>query len=124
MRVQGAPYVMEVTDGSSRGIPIDEKRYEGYCIDLIEQISKELGFKYKYELVPDNMYGNYNAKKKSWNGLIRRLLDRVCKIIEFYKNPFPKNPMQMQNMCESRTSSFILILLITSCRKRISQFAI
>jgi hypothetical protein len=76
--MQGAPYVMEVQDGSMRGVAIEQKRYEGYCIDLIEQISKELGFKYTFELVPDNKYGNYDEKTKSWNGLIKRLLDRVC----------------------------------------------
>jgi len=76
--MQGAPYVMEVMDGSMRGVAIEQRRFEGYCIDLIEQISKELGFKYTFELVPDNKYGNYDEKIKSWNGLIKRLLDRVC----------------------------------------------
>ncbi|XP_011152744.1 glutamate receptor ionotropic, kainate 2 [Harpegnathos saltator] len=72
----GAPYVMEVTDGSTRGIMIDQKRYEGYCIDLIEEIAQHLKFQYKFELVPDGQYGNFNPKTKTWNGLIRRLLDR------------------------------------------------
>lgn len=69
---------MEVTDGSTRGVLIDQKRYEGYCIDLIELIAKELGFKYTFELIP-GPYGNYDPKIKNWNGLIRRLLDHVCK---------------------------------------------
>ncbi|XP_032663311.1 glutamate receptor ionotropic, kainate 2-like [Odontomachus brunneus] len=72
----GAPYVMEVTDGSTRGILIDQKRYEGYCIDLIDYIAKHLNFKYKFELVPDGQYGSYNVKTKMWDGLIKRLLDR------------------------------------------------
>ncbi|XP_072764014.1 glutamate receptor ionotropic, kainate 2 [Anoplolepis gracilipes] len=62
---EGAPYVMEVVDGSSRGFLIDQKRYEGYCIDLIELIAKDLGFKYTFELVPG-----------AYNNLINRLLDR------------------------------------------------
>lgn len=69
--------MIEVTDGSTRGILIDQKRYEGYCIDLIEHIAKHLNFKYKFEIVPDGQYGTYNPKTKSWNGLIKRLLDRV-----------------------------------------------
>lgn len=69
---------MEVTDGSMRGTIIDQKRYEGYCIDLISDIAALLNFKYKFELVPDGKYGNYDAETKSWNGLIRRLLDHVC----------------------------------------------
>ncbi|KMR04997.1 glutamate ionotropic kainate 2 [Lasius niger] len=72
---EGEPYVIEVTDGSTRGVLIDQKRYEGYCIDLIELIAKHLGFKYTFELIP-GPYGSYDPKTKSWNGLIRRLLDR------------------------------------------------
>ncbi|XP_047363225.1 glutamate receptor ionotropic, kainate 2-like [Vespa velutina] len=71
----GEPYVIEVTDGSTRGIAIDKKYYEGYCIDVIENIAKILKFKYSFMLVPDNQYGSYNPKKKSWNGLMRLLLD-------------------------------------------------
>lgn len=65
---QGAPYLMEVTDGQQRGYLIENKYYEGYCIDLIAAIAEQLGFKYQYELVP----GPYN-------GLINRLVERVCK---------------------------------------------
>ncbi|XP_003706416.2 glutamate receptor ionotropic, kainate 2 isoform X2 [Megachile rotundata] len=72
----GPPYVMEVTDSATRGILIEQKRYEGFCIDLIEEISKLLKFKYEFELVPDGNYGSYVKETKQWNGLIRRLLDR------------------------------------------------
>lgn len=71
----GEPYVIEVTDGSTRGVPIDKKYYEGYCIDVIENIAKILKFKYSFMLVPDNQYGSYVPKTKSWNGLIKLLLD-------------------------------------------------
>lgn len=71
----GPPYVMEVTDSATRGILIEQTRYEGFCIDLIEEISKQLNFKYEFELVPDGAYGTYNKETKQWNGLIRRLLD-------------------------------------------------
>lgn len=74
---QGPPYVMEVTDSATRGILIEQTRYEGFCIDLIEEISKQLNFKYEFELVPDGAYGTYNKETKQWNGLIRRLLDHV-----------------------------------------------
>lgn len=52
-------------------------RFEGYSIDLIDGIAKILGFKYVFEIVPDNMYGSYNKETKQWNGLVRHLLDRV-----------------------------------------------
>lgn len=78
--IQSPPYIIEVTDGSARGVPIDQKRYEGYCIDLIEEIAKFIGFKYDFEIVPDGQHGTYIEKTKTWNGLIKRLLDRVSKI--------------------------------------------
>lgn len=52
-------------------------RYEGFSVDLIDGISKKLGFKYILRLVDDNQYGSYNKETKKWNGLVKELLDRV-----------------------------------------------
>lgn len=52
-------------------------RFEGYSMDLIDEISKILGFKYVFELVPDNAIGAYDEKTKKWNGMVKQLLDRV-----------------------------------------------
>lgn len=57
-------------------------RFEGYAIDLIDSISKILGFQYRFELVPDNNYGSFNKQTKKWNGLVKHLLDRVNNIKE------------------------------------------
>lgn len=54
-------------------------RFEGYSIDLIDAISKILGFKYIFELTPDGAYGSYNKETKKWNGLVKQLLDHVSK---------------------------------------------
>lgn len=59
------------------------QRFEGYSVDLIEGISQVLGFKYELELVPDNKYGSYNKKTKTWDGLVKHLLDRVSIIMAF-----------------------------------------
>lgn len=56
---------------------VGNDRYEGYSLDLIDEISKILGFKYVFELVPDNAYGSYNKETKKWNGLVKQLLDHV-----------------------------------------------
>ncbi|XP_015112728.1 glutamate receptor ionotropic, kainate 2 [Diachasma alloeum] len=74
----GDPYVMEVSDGSARGAPFmgTNKRYEGYAIDLIDELSQLLKFKYQFELVPDNEYGKEDPDTRQWNGLIGRLLRR------------------------------------------------
>lgn len=52
-------------------------RYRGYVMDLIDEIAKEIGFKYEFYLVPDGNYGSYNKVTKKWDGLIKELLDRV-----------------------------------------------
>nr|QHN69187.1 ionotropic receptor 5 [Sirex nitobei] len=76
----GAPFLMEVTDGSSRGVLIDNKRYEGFSVDLIAEIANILRFKYEFELVPDGRYGSYNHETKSWDGLVKRLLDHDAQL--------------------------------------------
>lgn len=49
-------------------------------MDLIEGISQILGFKYELELVKDNKYGSYNKETKTWDGLVKHLLDRVSMV--------------------------------------------
>lgn len=56
-------------------------RYEGYSVDLIDSIAKILGFKYNFELTPDNKYGSFNKVTKKWDGLVKQLLDRVSKML-------------------------------------------
>lgn len=58
-------------------------RFEGYSINLIDEIAKELNFKYEFTLAPDGKYGSYNKVTKKWDGLIKQLLDRVS--LSFYK---------------------------------------
>lgn len=55
-------------------------RYEGFSMDLIAAIAKELRFQFRLELVPDNKYGSYNKVTKKWDGLVKQLLDRVSKM--------------------------------------------
>ncbi|XP_063986144.1 glutamate receptor ionotropic, kainate 2-like isoform X2 [Diachasmimorpha longicaudata] len=75
---KGEPYVMDVLDGSSRGAVFlgTTTRYEGYAVDLIEELAKILKFSYNFELVPGNKYGNEDANTRQWDGLIGRLLRR------------------------------------------------
>ena len=44
-------------------------QFEGYGIDLVEEISKILEFKYVFQIVKDKAYGAKNAKGE-WNGMI------------------------------------------------------
>lgn len=49
--------------------------WKGYCIDLIEQLSKEMNF--KYELVVKNNFGELDPVTNQWNGLIGGLVEGV-----------------------------------------------
>ncbi len=45
-------------------------RYEGYSVDIINEISQILGFNYTIKLVEDGAYGSYNKQTGKWNGMI------------------------------------------------------
>lgn len=49
---------------------------EGYCVDLLAQLSQRLGFKYNLKVVKD---GRYGAKDSSgnWNGMIGEVIRGV-----------------------------------------------
>ncbi|KAI4458353.1 ionotropic glutamate receptor [Holotrichia oblita] len=68
---EGEPYVMSTYNNDTGQI-----EFEGYAVDLIDEISKLLKFSYEFYLVPDKKYGNYDPKIKNWNGLIREIIDR------------------------------------------------
>uniref|UniRef100_A0A1W7RAA1 Glutamate receptor 1 n=1 Tax=Hadrurus spadix TaxID=141984 RepID=A0A1W7RAA1_9SCOR len=66
------PYVMlKQSDKKLLG----NDQFEGYCIDLVFELSKLLGFKYEFHLVRDRHHGASNDKKE-WTGMIRELIDR------------------------------------------------
>ncbi|XP_022241144.1 glutamate receptor ionotropic, kainate 2-like [Limulus polyphemus] len=64
------PYIARKEGANLRG----NSRYEGYCVDLIEEISKVLGFKYKFREAADRTYGKRNEWGE-WNGMIRELIE-------------------------------------------------
>ena len=51
-------------------------RFEGYCIDLLQELSSLLGFTYELYIVADGQYGSQDEHGQ-WNGLVRELIDRV-----------------------------------------------
>lgn len=67
-----APYSILKKD--ENGVLVGNNRYEGYCIDLIHEISKILEFKYMIKEVEDKTYGKRNEHGE-WNGMIRELID-------------------------------------------------
>ena len=56
--------------------PTGNNRFEGFCVDLLEQIANQVGFNYQIELVQDNNYGALNLTTGEWNGLVRVCIHR------------------------------------------------
>ncbi|XP_015173134.1 PREDICTED: glutamate receptor ionotropic, kainate 2-like [Polistes dominula] len=50
-------------------------RYEGFAVDIIDEMSKQLGFNYTFEVQEDNVYGSLQKTTGEWNGMIRKIRD-------------------------------------------------
>ena len=73
---QEEPYVM--LKKNSNGVPYNgNEGFEGFCIDLLEEISKILMFNYTLRIVGDGKYGAPVGPKDEWNGMVRELIDKV-----------------------------------------------
>ncbi|KHJ88798.1 hypothetical protein OESDEN_11399 [Oesophagostomum dentatum] len=49
-------------------------KFEGFCIDLLAELSKDLGFTYTIHAVRDGKYGNDVYGNGSWDGMIGEIL--------------------------------------------------
>lgn len=58
-------------------------RFYGFCIDVLNAISREAGFLYLIELVPDRKYGAQNPKTGKWNGMVSQLIQHVGFFFKF-----------------------------------------
>ncbi|XP_046833822.1 glutamate receptor ionotropic, kainate 2-like isoform X3 [Vespa crabro] len=50
------------------------ERYEGFGIDIIQELSKSLGFNYTFEVQTDSVYGSYINKTGKWSGMIGKIM--------------------------------------------------
>ncbi|XP_075739366.1 glutamate receptor ionotropic, kainate 2-like [Rhipicephalus microplus] len=69
--ILNAPYVM--LKKSAHKLEGND-RFEGYCVDLLREISATLGFRYRLKLVRDGAYGTRDSQGR-WNGIMRELVD-------------------------------------------------
>lgn len=63
-------------------------RYEGFGIELIEELAKINEFNYTFDIQEDGVYGSYNSKTKSWNGMMEKIMDGVtiiCLILDKFQ---------------------------------------
>lgn len=72
--LKAAPYTM-LRETSEQMTGND--RYEGFCVDLIKEISEILGFNFTLKIADDDKHGNFDKKLGRWNGMIGELLDQV-----------------------------------------------
>lgn len=73
----GPPYLMKRKLRYEGEILAGNDRYEGFSMDLIQEIADILGFKFEFRLAEDGNYGSYDPITKTWDGLIRDVLDHV-----------------------------------------------
>ncbi|XP_033635922.1 glutamate receptor ionotropic, kainate 2-like [Asterias rubens] len=69
------PYVMKKDRDADGELLVGNARYYGYCIDMLESISKHVGFQYEIVEVDDNNYGS-PMEDGSWNGMVGKLMTR------------------------------------------------
>ena len=60
---------------------VGNDRYEGFNVDLIEEISQILGFNYTIKLVADWNYGSYDKVKGEWSGMIGELQSQKADLV-------------------------------------------
>ena len=67
---QNAPFMMtkKLEDGNIS--------YQGYCIDLLNELARHLKFTYEIYVSPDGKYGS-ETENGTWNGMIGELLNEV-----------------------------------------------
>lgn len=49
---------------------------EGFCMDLLSEVAKKVGFKYKVQLVKDGAYGR-QEESGNWNGMVGEVVRGV-----------------------------------------------
>jgi ionotropic glutamate receptor len=71
--LENKPYVMKVPNWQTKS---GNDRWEGYCVDLIRELSQIRNFKYELRVLEGESpsHGTRNEKGE-WNGLIRELID-------------------------------------------------
>lgn len=56
------------------------ERYEGFAVDLIDELSRDLGFSFEILIQEDGNYGT-TIDNVTWNGMIGKILDKVNDMI-------------------------------------------
>lgn len=57
------------------------KSYEGYSIDLLNELSRVLKFTYEIYQAPDGLFGA-EMENGTWNGMIGEIIKGVCNLLK------------------------------------------
>lgn len=61
---------------------VGNDRFEGFCIDVIQELSNLLGFNYTFIVQEDGKNGNLNRATGQWDGVISQVIQGVnCPIV-------------------------------------------
>lgn len=55
---------------------VGNDRFEGFCVDLIDELSRMLLFNYTFHIQEDGKYGNPD-KYGNWDGMLGKVIDGV-----------------------------------------------
>ncbi|CAH2241761.1 jg16325 [Pararge aegeria aegeria] len=50
-------------------------RYEGFGIEIIEELAKMNEFNYTFDIQADGVYGSYDSKTGKWTGMMEKIMD-------------------------------------------------
>ncbi|XP_071447959.1 ionotropic receptor 25a [Hetaerina americana] len=58
---------------------VGQRKYKGYCIDLLEEIRAIVGFEYEIYEAPDKKFG-FMDEQGQWNGMVKELVEKRADI--------------------------------------------
>ena len=97
-------------------------RFEGYCLDLLKELSNILGFSYEVKLVTDGKYGAQNDKGE-WNGMVRELIDHVSSNREGGKAISSEHRLSVNSVPRQVADLAVAPLTITYVREKVIDFS-
>ncbi|XP_063880682.1 glutamate receptor ionotropic, kainate 2-like isoform X2 [Scylla paramamosain] len=70
--IEETPFVMLKKEKNLTG----NDRFSGFCVDMLEYVSRMAGFNYIIEMSGGGVYGMIDTETGEWNGLVRELKDK------------------------------------------------
>lgn len=94
-------------------------RFEGFCIDLLNNIAKSLHFDYEIYEVQDGRFGAQDEQTGEWRGLVRELMDKVTRVWKYFES---RNKNDVFFLNNQRADLAIAPLTISFARENVIDF--